>query len=297
MMAYLGRGKLAVLYCLAEVALHFAGAWAIAAAGGSRGAEWLASLALIGFRLFGAMHGYRLATRLPPSQVFPRYTRWFFPWHAPWYSLIVVIAVFAVTYIAFQSLLFQSFSTAASSMYPTIRTGDYVVANKSAYGFGKFSFPFNIGPASKIFASKPERGDVVVFTFPPQPEIDYVKRVVGLPGDKVQFMRGILYINGEPAPKEQIEIQHNPDGQGANFTIYSEKLPNDRTYRIAEDKLVPDTSEFVVPDGHYFVLGDNRNRSIDSRHDAGSVPADHIFGKVVLVLFSDRDRVSFRWVD
>ncbi|MGF6155881.1 signal peptidase I [Ensifer sp. KUDG1] len=277
MMAYLGRWKLALAYFIAEVALYFGASWAIAAATSTHDATWLADLALVAFRCFGSNHGYQLARGISPGQSFP--------WYARWYGLALI---FLVAPIAFTSLLFQSFGTAASSMYPTIRSGDYVVASKYAYGYGKFSFPFSIGLKSKVLASAPERGDVVVFAFPPQPELPYVKRVVGLPGDSVQYRGGTLYINGEPTPKEQVEVQHNPDDQGGDFTIYSERLSGDRFHRMAEDTPVSDTQEFTVPDGHYFMLGDNRNRSADSRHDVGFVPEENIFGKAVLVLYNKR---------
>lgn len=287
MMAYLGRWKLALLYFVAEVALYFGGSWAIAVASGTGDATWLGSLALLAFRVLGAMHGYRLAGGLPSGHAFP--------WYARWYSLVLI---FIAAPIAFTSLLFQFFSMPANSMYPTLQPGDRVVANKFAYGYGKFSLPFRSGPQSKIFARKPERGDLVVFASPGQPDIDYIKRVIGLPGDKVQLRGGYLYINGQAAPKQQIEVQQSSDVRDGAFAIYSESLPNDRAYRLAEDKPVADTPELIVPDGQYFVLGDNRNRSIDSRHDIGFVPEDNIFAKVALVLFNDRDGFDrFGWVN
>ncbi|MDR7146856.1 signal peptidase I [Rhizobium sp. BE258] len=277
-MAYLGRGWLAVVYFIAGLAISsgqilFFAKYAIPGAYG-----YIAALA---WRVIGAFHGRLAARKLGQHTAFP--------WYSHWYSLLLIFAGLSLTLaVLVRSLVFQAFTIPASAMMPTVQSGDYLIVAKYPYGYGRYSFPYDMGPRTPIFARSPERGDVVILRFPPDPTIDYVKRVVGLPGDRVQMRSGILYLNGMAVPREPAgEFSY----QGKAAPAFKETL-NGRSYEVIEmtdSARGDDTSEFTVPDGHYFVLGDNRDNSLDSRFDVGFVPAENIYAKAVVVLFNSED--------
>jgi signal peptidase I len=185
-------------------------------------------------------------------------------------------------------------------MMPTLLVGDYIFVNKFAYGYSKYSLPFSPDIFSgRIFGSDPKRGDIVVFRFPPNPDVDYIKRVVGLPGDHIQVTDGILYINGKPVPKV-------PDGTftsdykldpGQDVPVFRETLDDGKTYDTLDQSPVSrgdNTREFIVPEGHYFMMGDNRDNSLDSRFDVGFVPAENLVGRASVIFFSLGNDTSFR---
>jgi len=215
---------------------------------------------------------------------------------------------------AFRTLLFQPFWIPSESMKDTLLVGDFVFVNKMAYGYSKYSCPFGLCPISgRIFASEPERGDVVVFRHPVS-GADYVKRLIGLPGDKIQVKQGILYINGAVAPQvpagtfeEVMEPQgpmksrpacsNAPVGDGAicEKQRFRETLPNGVVHDVmnTSDSLgIPDNTEvYVVPEGNYFFMGDNRDNSTDSRFSqlaggVGMVPAENLIGRADRIIFS-----------
>ena len=182
----------------------------------------------------------------------------------------VVYAVLIAMLI--RSLLFEPFRIPSGSMYPTLEVGDYLFVSKYTYGYSKHSFPASLAPIKgRIWASEPKRGDIVVFKFPVDNKTDFIKRVVGLPGDTIEVRRGVLYINDEPVIREKIgeykldEFVVRPEV----YTEYEETLPNGVKHRILEisdhEKQVDNTTKVTVPEGHYFVMGDNRNHSLDSR--------------------------------
>jgi signal peptidase I len=266
-MAYLGRGWLALFYFLAPFIAVFGAILVF-------GADTLKAgyLPFFVFNVVGALHGYASAQQNKSHS---------YPWYARWYSILLL---FVVLPFGLRSFTYQPFTIPTDSMAPTLRAGDYMVASKFAYGYNRYSSPLDIGPEARIFDRRPERGDVVLFRVPDDPAITYTKRVVGLPGDRVQLKAGMLYLNGE-------QLTRIPDGRisinGEDFVVFQEMMPSGRSYSVMEvsDASQGDnTREFLVPDGHYFVLGDNRDQSNDSRYAAvGFIPDANVYAKAIFV--------------
>jgi signal peptidase I len=203
-----------------------------------------------------------------------------------------VIAV--VLALLIRSLLYEPFNIPSGSMKPTLEVGDYLFVNKPAYGYSKYSFPFGLAPIDgRIWSKSPERGDVVVFKLPTNTGVDYIKRVIGLPGDKIQVKSGRLYINGKVVPREPLGIvkEDEPNEGPVTMVHYLETLPNGVVHDIYEesdDEVLDDTGVFEVPEDHYFMMGDNRDNSQDSRVTSvvGFVPFENIVGKADFIFFS-----------
>ena len=197
-----------------------------------------------------------------------------------------------------RTLLFQPFNIPSGSMIPTLLIGDYLFVSKYAYGYSDHSLPFSPHLFSgRIFGSPPKRGDVVVFKLPRDGQTDYIKRVIGLPGDRIQMRDGRLYINGEIVPREPIAKAHTEDfyGRATDVPTYREILPGGVSHTIIEiqgDSGYNDnTPEYIVPVGHYFMMGDNRDNSTDSRvppdqGGVGYVPYENLVGRAELIFFS-----------
>jgi signal peptidase I len=173
-------------------------------------------------------------------------------------------------------------------MKPTLEIGDYLFVNKPAYGYSRYSFPFGIVPISgRVWAAEPERGDVIVFKLPSNTHVDYIKRVIGLPGDKIQVRSGRLYINNELVPREPVGMvkdEEFPGGPTVAMVEYLETLPGGvihRIYEESDDEILDDTEAYEVPEGHYFMMGDNRDNSQDSRVTGlvGFVPLENVVGE------------------
>jgi signal peptidase I len=214
---------------------------------------------------------------------------------------------------AFRTLFFQPFWIPSGSMKDTLLIGDFLFVNKMAYGYSRYSCPFAVCPITgRIFASEPERGDVVVFRHPSN-GTDYIKRLIGLPGDTVQVTGGIITINGTVAPQEPagtfsevIEPQgpignlprcETVDGNICTWPRSRETLPNGVTHdvlNIEDGGRGDDTALFTVPEGSYFFMGDNRDDSQDSRfaqpNGVGFVPAEYLIGRADRIIFSSAGR-------
>ncbi|MBB4286704.1 signal peptidase I [Roseospira goensis] len=195
--------------------------------------------------------------------------------------------------IVIRTVAFEPFNIPSASMVPTLLIGDYLFVSKFSYGYSRHSLPFSFPPFSgRILASEPERGDVAVFKLPSDPSVDYIKRIIGLPGDRIQMVGGVLHINGRPAPRERLQdaVWHDQAGSVHRSPRYRETLPNGRSHVILEDRRdtgpLDDTREFTVPEGHYFMMGDNRDNSADSRADVGFVPFENLVGRADLLFFS-----------
>ena len=189
----------------------------------------------------------------------------------------------------------QPFNIPSVAQEPTLLVGDYIFVSKSVYGYSRYSFPLALIPiAGRVFASQPERGDMVVFKYPIDNTTDYVKRIVGLPGDRIQMKEGVLYINDKAVPKQRVEDYiEEVGGQQHRVDQYRETLPNGVSYNVLDrdpEGSLDTTQVFVVPEGHYFMMGDNRDNSADSRADVGYVPFENLVGKVEFLFYSTYGR-------
>lgn len=191
-----------------------------------------------------------------------------------------------------RTVLIQPFSIPSGSMRPTLLEGDYLFVTKWAYGYSRHSLPFSPNLFSgRIWGAEPQRGDVVVFKYPPNPSLDYIKRVIGLPGDVVQMREGVLHINGEPIPREMIGVVEDVDitELARPVEVWRETMPNGVTYDtldLTPNSIGDNTRAFEVPQGHFFMMGDNRDNSTDSRFSVGYVPYDHLVGRANIIFFS-----------
>lgn len=205
------------------------------------------------------------------------------------YALLIALVL--------RTLLFQPFHIPSESMVPTLLTGDYIFASKFTYGYSRHSLPLSPGflPDGRMLGRAPERGEIAVFKYPGDNRTDYIKRVIGLPGDRIQMRNGVLYINDEAVPRELVDTitRENRYGGAQTIEVYRETLPNGVSYLIFDMGLreADDTEVYVVPPGRYFMMGDNRDDSRDSRYfdqvsDSSSVREEAFVGKAQIIFFS-----------
>ena len=228
-------------------------------------------------------------------------------------SFLVKLALFV---LVLRSFVFAPFSIPSESMLPRLLIGDYLIVAKWPYGFTHYSIPFSPPLWSgRLFGSDPERGDVVVFKAPPNQRQDYIKRVIGLPGDLIEVRNGQVILNGTPVPRKRLADFIEPltdnsackksdaikfrektsDGtERCRYPRYQETLPNGKSFTVLDLGTTPadDTQVYSVPAGHIFLMGDNRDRSADSRFPAvegagiGIVPSENIIGRAWFTVFS-----------
>ena len=238
-------------------------------------------------------------------------------------GLLRLILTVALAAWIIRSLIFAPFSIPSGSMLPTMRIGDYVLVAKWPYGFSRFSFPFELPPFDgRLLAQPPRRGDVVVFRPAGGAGDDFVKRVIGLPGDTVEVRGGALILNDRLVPRSNMEplaiaispnspcrvaagatpmIRRSGDQRECVYPAFKETLPNGASYRVIDqvDDAVGDSFPATrVPAGHVFLMGDNRDDSLDSRFQPfeggiGLVPADHLIGRATAIFWSTDGSASY----
>lgn len=212
-----------------------------------------------------------------------------------WISVLIWALIIA---LIFRTFFYQPFKIPSKSMMDNLLVGDYLLVSKMSYGYSHHSLPFSPKLFSgRIFESPVERGDVVVFRLPRDPDIYYIKRIVGLPGDTIQMKKSRLYLNGKIVERERVgdfKIM-NEVGQEETYAKYKEILPGGKSYMTLDNAWYPsgqadDTDVFRVPEGHYFAMGDNRDNSKDSRWKksvgVGYVPSENIVGRAEVIWIS-----------
>ena len=217
---------------------------------------------------------------------------------------IVKTIVYALLIALFlRVIFFQPFTIPSASMEPNLYEGDYVIVSKYSYGYSKHSIPFS-PPLfhGRILGQQPQRGDIVVFKLPSDGHTDYIKRVIGLPGDRVQMRAGLLYVNDKLVAREPLSPVRTDVGYGMVREVarYQERLESGRTFVTQDfgtDGELDNTDVFVIPEGHYFMMGDNRDNSSDSRvppaaQGVGMVPAENLVGKAEIILLSWKPEAS-----
>jgi signal peptidase I len=227
-----------------------------------------------------------------------------------WGETIRVVIHAVLIALVIRTFLFQPFNIPSGSMKATLLVGDYLFVSKYSYGYSHFSIPLSPPLFSgRIFGSEPARGDIVVFRQPKDDSVDFIKRVIGLPGDRIQMKDGLLYINDKPVQRERVSdfIGENPCGppdEIARVKRWKETLPNGVSYETLDcqdNGFYDNTIEYQVPPGHFFMMGDNRDNSSDSRVESvvGYVPFENIVGRAQMIFFSIAEGEHFwmfwRW--
>jgi signal peptidase I len=215
-----------------------------------------------------------------------------------WTELTKTVIYAGLIALVIRTFLFQPFNIPTGSMENTLLIGDYLFVEKFAYGYSRYTFPLGGWPfggkmQGRCLERKPQRGDVVVFKFPQDNSTDFIKRLIGLPGDRIQMINDILYLNGKPVQRERVaDFVGYLDGVDGHWRQYRETLPGGKSYVTIDketDGPLDNTSVFVVPANHYFMMGDNRDNSDDSRAAVGYVPAENLEGKAEFRFFSKDD--------
>ncbi|WP_439646901.1 signal peptidase I [Novosphingobium lentum] len=233
--------------------------------------------------------------------------------------LVFILKLVAIVAI-FRSFFFSPFNIPSESMLPRLENGDYLLAAKWPYGFSSYSLPFSLPLIpGRILAHQPARGDVVIFKAPPGNDVDYIKRVIGLPGDQVQMVGGVIQLNGKPVPKvkqpdfiiAESDNTHclSPEFEGkaadgsaiCHYPRFRETLPEGKSYDVLDLGQRPqdDTPPVVVPEGDVFLMGDNRDNSMDSRFPAvegagiGLVPQANLVGRATIMMWSTNGGASW----
>ncbi len=201
------------------------------------------------------------------------------------YAVIIALIIRAVAY--------EPFNIPSGSMKPTLLVGDYLFVSKYSYGYSRYSFPFGLNLfEDRIFYKQPKRGDVVVFKLPADNSTDYIKRLIGLPGDVIRVFNGEVYINNKKVPRQLMKKIETTNFYGQKISInkYQETLPNGVSYEVYDSEnnsFADNTIEFRIKEDHFFMMGDNRDDSQDSRFSqVGQIPKQNLVGRAEILFFS-----------
>jgi signal peptidase I len=271
-MLWLGRWKYALAYLLVTLAFMVA-FFALPALGifnpislPNLGGKEIFGLVTLIIPVVGIFHALRINKA---NSTGPSYSRWYI-------ALILPVAIWLAIAFSIRTFFLQPFNIPSASNIPSYIVGDYVFVSKTAYTNG----------------GQPQMGDTAVFKYPYDPSIDYIKRIVGGPGDKIQMINGVLTINGTPVKMEEVQIAPALVGEDGPKKMFRETLPNGRSYVIGDMGETPqdNTEVYTVPEGHYFTLGDNRDNSQDSRFldKVGYVPRENFVGPVSFRFWNDQ---------
>ncbi len=216
-------------------------------------------------------------------------------------ELVWIVIQALLIALVVRTLLFQPFNIPSGSLVPTLLVGDYLFVSKYSYGYSKYSLPLGLPLfEGRIMASEPKRGDIAVFKLPKDSKTDYIKRVIGLPGDRIQMIDARLYINGQETQRTPLPPYHTIDdfGRPSDVPHYMETLPNGVSHEIIQKNgdsgYWSNTPVYTVPAGHYFMMGDNRDNSQDSRvlSEVGYVPFENFEGRAEITFFSIDENAS-----
>jgi signal peptidase I len=217
------------------------------------------------------------------------------------FETIKVVVQALLIALVVRTILFQPFNIPSGSLVPTLLIGDYLFVSKYSYGYSKHSIPFS-PPVfdGRIWASEPKRGDIAVFKLPKDNSTDYIKRVIGLPGDKIQMIDGVLHINGKAVERQRIADYQTTDAYSRPIAVprYLETLPNGVKHEVIERDgdhgYWDNTYVYTVPPGRFFMMGDNRDNSTDSRDESsvGYVPFENFVGRAEIIFFSIDENAS-----
>jgi signal peptidase I len=212
-----------------------------------------------------------------------------------WRETVKTVTVALIIALIVRTFFYQPFSIPSGSMKSTLLVGDYLFSSKLSYGYSWASFPLGLVPIKgRWFGAEPKQGDVVIFKLPRDNETDYIKRVIGLPGDEIVVRHGTVSVNGRVLPQQPAGDYSAPEGGGRTKPRFEETLPNGVKHYVlhwARESELDNAGPFNVPAGHYFVMGDNRDDSVDSRvqsprYGVGYVPYENLVGRAEIVFFS-----------
>lgn len=219
-----------------------------------------------------------------------------------WQETVRTVLYAVLIAVGIRTIAYEPFNIPSGSMIPTLLVGDYLFVSKYSYGYSRYSVPFGLPLfRGRILSDHPEPGDVAVFKLPTDNSTDYIKRVIGQPGDRIQMKGGVLYLNGKAVPRKRIADfeRRTPFGAVQKVERYIETLPGGASYIILESDRnlgnLDNTPEFVVPKDHFFMMGDNRDNSLDSRamRHVGFVPLENFVGRAEFLFFSTDGTARF----
>jgi len=211
------------------------------------------------------------------------------------WDTIKTVGIAVLIAMIVRTFAYEPFSIPSGSMIPTLLVGDYLFVSKSSFGYSRHSLPFSLPiMPNRAFEEAPKRGDVAVFKLPTDGRTDYIKRMIGLPGDTIQVKGGVLHINGKAVERKRLGefVYKDTHGVYHNSMRYEETLPNGVVHEILEETdtyPADNTQVYTVPEGHYFAMGDNRDNSRDSRwlNDVGFIPKENLVGRAEVIFFSN----------